>query len=205
MAYLAHVVTVIWCVCYCLSNSYAIVFRHNRRFSYRRKFQDRQKPHPLISRRAVRIRHSRPRIKSRRKLSGRQWELNPKPSEQLRPKTIKTSVSTETATAIYQCVYVCTRAFMHVCVRVRVPESGKPVCERECVFERFIGGSHENGLRDPSFFPLNCRSYKLTSNIAHFATLYLVILIYFLGQTFELCALRNFSYNYFAHGDRDGT
>ena len=33
-----------------------------------------------------------------RKLSGRQWESNPQPSEQLRPMTIKISASTETAT-----------------------------------------------------------------------------------------------------------
>ena len=33
-----------------------------------------------------------------RKLPGRQWESNPQPSEQLRPTTIKTSASTETAT-----------------------------------------------------------------------------------------------------------
>ena len=31
------------------------------------------------------------------KLPGRQWESNPQPSEQLRPMTIKTSASTETA------------------------------------------------------------------------------------------------------------
>ena len=37
-------------VYYCLSNSYAIVFRHNRRFYYRPQFQHRRKPHPLISR-----------------------------------------------------------------------------------------------------------------------------------------------------------
>ena len=33
-----------------------------------------------------------------RKLPGRQWESNPQPSEQLRPMTIKTCTSTETAT-----------------------------------------------------------------------------------------------------------
>ena len=33
-----------------------------------------------------------------RKLPGQQWESNPQPSEQLRPMTIKTSASTETAT-----------------------------------------------------------------------------------------------------------
>ena len=53
-------------VCYCLSNSCAIVFRHNPRFDYRPQFQDRQKPHPLISRRAVRRRHYRPRMKSQK-------------------------------------------------------------------------------------------------------------------------------------------
>ena len=36
-----------------------------------------------------------------RKLPGRQWESNPQPSEQLRPMTIKTSASTETATTAY--------------------------------------------------------------------------------------------------------
>ena len=51
-------------VCYCLSNSCAIVFRHNRSFDYQPQFRDRQKPHPLTSRRAVRIRHYRPKIKS---------------------------------------------------------------------------------------------------------------------------------------------
>ena len=50
-------------VCYCLSNSCAIVLRHNRRFDYRPQFQDRQKPHPLISRRAVWWQHYRPIIK----------------------------------------------------------------------------------------------------------------------------------------------
>ena len=39
-----------------------------------------------------------------RKLRGRRWESNPQPSEQLRPKTIKTSASTETATTAY-CMY----------------------------------------------------------------------------------------------------
>ena len=34
-----------------------------------------------------------------RKLPGRQWESNPQPSAQLRPMTIKTNTSTETATA----------------------------------------------------------------------------------------------------------
>ena len=33
-----------------------------------------------------------------RKLPYQQWELNPQPSEQLRPMTIKTSASTEMAT-----------------------------------------------------------------------------------------------------------
>ena len=36
-----------------------------------------------------------------RKLSGRQWESCPQPYEQLRPKTIKTSASTESATPAY--------------------------------------------------------------------------------------------------------
>ena len=36
-----------------------------------------------------------------RKLPGRQWESNPQPSKQLRPMTIKTSASTETATTAY--------------------------------------------------------------------------------------------------------
>ena len=36
-----------------------------------------------------------------RKLPRRQWESNPQPSEQLRPMTIKTSVSAETATTAY--------------------------------------------------------------------------------------------------------
>ena len=36
-----------------------------------------------------------------RKLLGRQWESNPQPSEQQRSITIKTSASTETATAYY--------------------------------------------------------------------------------------------------------
>ena len=34
-------------------------------------------------------------------MPGRQWESNPQPFEQLRPITIKTSASTETATAAY--------------------------------------------------------------------------------------------------------
>ena len=37
-----------------------------------------------------------------RKLPGRQWESNPQPSEELRPMTIKTSASTETATTAYR-------------------------------------------------------------------------------------------------------
>ena len=36
-----------------------------------------------------------------RKLPGQQWESNPQLSEQLRPMTIKTSASTETATTPY--------------------------------------------------------------------------------------------------------
>ena len=35
------------------------------------------------------------------KLPGRQWESTPQPSEQLRPMTIKTGASTETATTAY--------------------------------------------------------------------------------------------------------
>ena len=46
-----------------------------------------------------------------RKLPGRQWESNPQPSEQLRPVTIKTSASTETATTAYTTI-------------------GKRICER---------------------------------------------------------------------------
>ena len=61
------------------------------------QFQEWQKPHPLISCCAVQTRYYRLRIKSRWKLPGRQWELNPQPSEQLRPMTIKTSSSTEMA------------------------------------------------------------------------------------------------------------
>ena len=88
-------------VCYCLSNSCAIVFRHKRRFDYRPQFQDRQKLYPLfhvalcgddIIRRELNL----------RKPLGRQWESNPQPSEQLRPITIKTSASTETTTAAYK-------------------------------------------------------------------------------------------------------
>ena len=59
-------------VCYCLSNSYAIAFRHNRRFNYQPQFQDRQKPRSLISRRAVRRRYYRPRIKSQKTT----WSVN---------------------------------------------------------------------------------------------------------------------------------
>ena len=70
MAYITHVVTDVWCVrvCYCLSNSYAIVIRHSRRFNNHAaiQFRDRQKPHPLNSRRAVRRRHYRPRMKSQK-------------------------------------------------------------------------------------------------------------------------------------------
>ena len=65
MAYLAHVATDDG-VLYCLSNSCAIVFRNNQRFDYQPQFQDQQKPHPLISRRAVRRRHYRSRIKSQK-------------------------------------------------------------------------------------------------------------------------------------------
>ena len=43
-----------------------------------------------------------------RKLPGRQWESNPQTSEQLRPMTIKTSASTETATAAYIPYTSCT-------------------------------------------------------------------------------------------------
>ena len=46
-----------------------------------------------------------------RKLPGRQWESNQQPFEQLRPMTIKTSASTETATTAfsYKCfvIYGC--------------------------------------------------------------------------------------------------
>ena len=38
-----------------------------------------------------------------RKTAGRQWESCPQPYEQLRPKTIKTSTSTESATTAYNC------------------------------------------------------------------------------------------------------
>ena len=40
------------------------------------------------------------------KLPDRQWESNPQPSEQLRPMTIKTSASTETATTKFgKCLF----------------------------------------------------------------------------------------------------
>ena len=39
MVYLSHVATVVWCV-YFLSNSYAIIFSHNRHFNYWLQFQD---------------------------------------------------------------------------------------------------------------------------------------------------------------------
>ena len=75
-------------VCYCLSNSCAIVFRHNRRFDYRPQFQDRQKPHPLFH-----VAQYGDDIIGRelnlKKPLGRQWESNPQLSEQLRSITIK--------------------------------------------------------------------------------------------------------------------
>ena len=46
------------------------------------------------------------RVLHLRKLPGRQWESNPQHSEQLRPMTIKTSTSTETATTAYTRIYV---------------------------------------------------------------------------------------------------
>ena len=86
-------------VCYCLSNSYAIISDITD-VSTISQFQDQQKPHLLISRRAVRRWHYRPRIKSGWKLPCWQWKLNPQPSVQLRPMMIKTSTSTEMATTL---------------------------------------------------------------------------------------------------------
>ena len=54
-----------------------------------------------------------------RKLPGRQWESNPQPSEQLQPRTIKTSASTETATIDWEPMAGTRRGIsvshMHVC------------------------------------------------------------------------------------------
>ena len=47
-----------------------------------------------------------------RKLPGRQYELNPLPSEQLRPMAIKTSASTETATTAYTYRNTHTHAYL---------------------------------------------------------------------------------------------
>ena len=57
-----------------------------------------------------------------RKQPGRQCESNPQPSEQLRPMTMKTSASTETATTAY-IMYVCVCVFICVCISVRVIDS----------------------------------------------------------------------------------
>ena len=98
-------------VCYCLSNRYAIFFKHNRRFDYQPQFQDRQKPHPLFH-----VAQYGDDIIGRelnlRKLPGRQWESNPQPSEQLQPITIKTSASTETVTAAYMHVVNVTECLL---------------------------------------------------------------------------------------------
>ena len=86
MAYLA-LWPQLYGVCYCVSNSCAIVFRHNRRFNYRPQFQDRQKPHHLISLFHV-VQHGDDIIDRElhlRNLLGRQWESNQQPSEQPRP------------------------------------------------------------------------------------------------------------------------
>ena len=48
-----------------------------------------------------------------RKLPDGQWESNPQPSEQLRPMTIKTSASNETATAGY--VLIMTSIYFDIC------------------------------------------------------------------------------------------
>ena len=85
------------CVCVCATVCYAIGFRHSRRFNYRPQFQDRQSPHPRISRRA----------QYGDDIIGRELNIHencsvgsgsrtPQPSE--KPTTIKTSASTETAT-----------------------------------------------------------------------------------------------------------
>ena len=87
-------------VSYCLFNSYAIVFRHNRRFNYRPQFQDRQKPHPLISRRAVRRRHCREIIKSLKTV----WsavEVEATTFRTAATDDYKDCTSNETATAAY--------------------------------------------------------------------------------------------------------
>ena len=85
-------------VCYCLSNSCAVVFKHNRRFNYRPQFQDRQKPLFHLAQYGDDIIG---REFNLRKLPGRQWESCPQPYEQLRLITIKTNASTESATAAY--------------------------------------------------------------------------------------------------------
>ena len=114
----------------CLSNSYNIVCRHNRRFNYRSQFQDLQKPHHHISHHAVAVwrRHYRPRIKSQ-KTSRLVEGVNPQPSEQLQSMTIKISASTEMATVAYISVCVasvlserriersCRRWYKHLPVR----------------------------------------------------------------------------------------
>ena len=103
MAYRDHVSTVVWCVCYCLSNSYAIVFRHKRRFNYQPQFQNRQKPQPLISRRAVRRRHYRPIIKYQRNcpVGVKPTTLRIVATDNDKNQRLYRSASTETATAAY--------------------------------------------------------------------------------------------------------
>ena len=60
-----------------------------------------------------------------RKLPGRQWELNPQPSIQLRPMMIKTSASTETATTanrrtVGSLLYLATNTRPEIAVRTSI-------------------------------------------------------------------------------------
>ena len=86
-------------VCYCLSNSCAIVFSHISDVStigHSSKIDRSRTPLFHVAQYGDDIVG---RELNLRKLPGRQWESNQQPSEQLRPITIKSSVSTETTTA----------------------------------------------------------------------------------------------------------
>ena len=90
--YRASVVEVVWCVPQFVYQLCHRIQTH-RHFNYRSQFQYRQKPHPLISSRAVRRRHYRPRIK---------YQKTARSTVGVEPKTFRTAATGDDAD---QCLY----------------------------------------------------------------------------------------------------
>ena len=104
MAYLAHVVTVVWCVLLFIKQ---LCHRFQTQPTFRLSATVPRPTEALLDRSPLfHVAQYGDDIIGRelnlRKLPDRQWESRPQPYEQLRPITIKTNASTESATAAYK-------------------------------------------------------------------------------------------------------